>query len=139
MHAVRLIELGVAGHALKKERIQNRAVGRGKVRIHRVEALGIVRAHVARRVHAGEQHGDLALFQLGQRGLERFLGQRGIEAPQGVIGAQFGARVGQNIRGDQLRALLGLLVLAVALRFLVGLVIAPAQRYATTLLSGGGL
>jgi uncharacterized membrane protein YfcA len=57
----------------------------------------------------------------------------------GVIGAQFGARVGQNIRGDQLRALLGLLVLAVALRFLVGLVITPAQRYGTTLLSGGGL
>ena len=25
----------------------------------------------------------------------------------GVIGAQFGARIGQNIRGDQLRALLG--------------------------------
>ena len=32
----------------------------------------------------------------------------------GVIGAQFGARIGQNLRGDQLRALLALLVLAVA-------------------------
>jgi uncharacterized membrane protein YfcA len=30
----------------------------------------------------------------------------------GVIGAQFGARIGQNIRGDQLRALLALLILA---------------------------
>ena len=40
----------------------------------------------------------------------------------GVIGAQFGARIGQNIRGDQLRALLALLVLAVAIRFLTGLV-----------------
>jgi len=29
----------------------------------------------------------------------------------GVIGAQFGARIGQNIRGDQLRALLALLIL----------------------------
>jgi uncharacterized membrane protein YfcA len=56
----------------------------------------------------------------------------------GVIGAQFGARIGQNIRSDQLRALLGLLVLAVALRFLVGLVITPAERYGVTLLSGGG-
>jgi hypothetical protein len=57
----------------------------------------------------------------------------------GVIGAQFGARIGQNIRGDQLRALLALLVLAVALRFLVGLVVTPAERYSLTLLSGGGL
>ena len=56
----------------------------------------------------------------------------------GVIGAQFGARVGQSIRSDQLRALLGLLVLAVALRFLVGLVITPTERYGVTLLSGGG-
>lgn len=57
----------------------------------------------------------------------------------GVIGAQFGARIGQNIRGDQLRALLALLVLAVALRFLVGLVVTPAERYSLTILSGGSL
>jgi uncharacterized membrane protein YfcA len=54
----------------------------------------------------------------------------------GVIGAQFGARVGQNIRGDQLRALLALLVLAVAIRFLVGLVIPPDERYSIELLAG---
>ena len=50
----------------------------------------------------------------------------------GVIGAQFGARVGQNIRGDQLRALLGLLVLAVAVRFLFGLVATPVEPYSLT-------
>jgi uncharacterized membrane protein YfcA len=55
----------------------------------------------------------------------------------GVIGAQFGARVGQNIRGDQLRALLALLVLAVALRFLIGLVLPPDERYSLELLGGG--
>jgi uncharacterized membrane protein YfcA len=54
----------------------------------------------------------------------------------GVIGAQFGARIGQNIRGDQLRALLALLVLAVAIRFLVGLVIPPAERFSIELLAG---
>ena len=48
----------------------------------------------------------------------------------GVIGAQFGARVGLNIRGDQLRALLGLLVIAVAVRFLAGLVATPVEPYA---------
>ncbi len=57
----------------------------------------------------------------------------------GVIGAQFGARVGQNIRGDHLRAMLGLLVLAVALRFLFGLVTPPAEPFSLTTLSGGAL
>jgi uncharacterized membrane protein YfcA len=55
----------------------------------------------------------------------------------GVIGAQFGARIGQNIRGDQLRALLALLVLAVAVRFLAGLIATPDERFSLTLLSGG--
>jgi len=57
----------------------------------------------------------------------------------GVIGAQFGARVGQNIRGDHLRALLGLLVLAVAIRFLFGLVTPPAEPFSLTTISGRAL
>jgi uncharacterized membrane protein YfcA len=56
-----------------------------------------------------------------------------------VIGAQFGARIGQNIRGDQLRALLALLILAVAVRFLVGLVATPDERYVLESLFGAGL
>jgi uncharacterized membrane protein YfcA len=52
----------------------------------------------------------------------------------GVIGAQFGARIGQNLRGDQLRALLALMVLAVALRFLVGLVLPPDDRYSLSVI-----
>ncbi len=54
----------------------------------------------------------------------------------GVIGAQFGARIGQNIRGDQLRAMLGLLVIAVAVRFLTGLVATPLEPYSLTLVVG---
>lgn len=54
----------------------------------------------------------------------------------GVIGAQFGARVGAQIRGEQLRALLGLLVLAVAIRFLVNLVLPPAEIFSLATLSG---
>jgi len=57
----------------------------------------------------------------------------------GVIGAQFGARVGQNIRGDQLRALLALLVLAVAARFFFGLVTPPDEPFSLTTLSGSPL
>jgi hypothetical protein len=54
----------------------------------------------------------------------------------GVIGAQFGARIGQNIRGDQMRALLALLVLAVEIRFLTGLIATPEERLARPLRRG---
>ena len=47
----------------------------------------------------------------------------------GVIGAQYGVRVGQRLRGEQLRALLGLLVLAVGLRLAVDLVATPSDIY----------
>ena len=57
----------------------------------------------------------------------------------GVIGAQFGARIGQNMRGDQLRALLALLVIAVAARFLLGIVTSPDERYSLTVPMGGML
>ncbi len=56
----------------------------------------------------------------------------------GVIGAQFGARIGQNIRGDQLRAMLGLLVIAVAVRFFAGLVATPVEPYSLVRLAGFG-
>ncbi|HMN87358.1 MAG TPA: sulfite exporter TauE/SafE family protein [Bauldia sp.] len=55
----------------------------------------------------------------------------------GVIGAQFGARIGQNLRGDHLRALLALLVLAVAVRFFVSIVTPPDERYSLTVIAGG--
>ena len=41
----------------------------------------------------------------------------------GVIGAQFGARTGQQMRGERLRLLLGILVFAVGLRFAYELVV----------------
>ncbi|MFZ2099184.1 MAG: sulfite exporter TauE/SafE family protein [Oricola sp.] len=47
----------------------------------------------------------------------------------GVIGAQYGARVGQRLRGEQLRALLAALVLLVALRLGYSLFIVPDELY----------
>ena len=47
----------------------------------------------------------------------------------GVIGAQYGARVGQRLRGEQLRALLAALVLLVALRLGYALFIVPDELY----------
>ncbi len=50
----------------------------------------------------------------------------------GVIGAQWGSRVGALLRGDQLRVLLALLVLAVAGKLFADLVIPPAELYSLT-------
>ncbi|CZT34103.1 MULTISPECIES: sulfite exporter TauE/SafE family protein [Rhizobiaceae] len=55
----------------------------------------------------------------------------------GVIGAQYGVRVGQKLRGEQLRALLALLVLAVGIRLAVELVLPPADIY-SVISSGSG-
>jgi uncharacterized membrane protein YfcA len=55
----------------------------------------------------------------------------------GVVGAQFGAQVGQALRGEQLRALLALLVLAVAIRVFLGLLLTPDEVYSLSI--GGGL
>ncbi|MBY5626472.1 sulfite exporter TauE/SafE family protein [Rhizobium leguminosarum] len=54
----------------------------------------------------------------------------------GVIGAQYGVRVGQKLRGEQLRALLGLLVLAVGVRLAVALVVTPTDVYSVVMGAG---
>jgi uncharacterized protein len=51
----------------------------------------------------------------------------------GVIGAQYGARIGQKLRGEQLRALLALLVLAVGLRLAIELFVTPDDLYSISL------
>ncbi|MFD1695111.1 sulfite exporter TauE/SafE family protein [Roseibium aestuarii] len=56
----------------------------------------------------------------------------------GVIGAQFGARMGQNLRGEQLRLLLALLVLLVGLRFAVDLLLTPEDLYSIAIMGGAG-
>ncbi|MER2604673.1 MAG: sulfite exporter TauE/SafE family protein [Siculibacillus sp.] len=57
----------------------------------------------------------------------------------GVIGAQFGAQIGQRLKGEQLRALLGLLILAVGVRFAVELVLTPSDVFSlSTVVAGGG-
>lgn len=54
----------------------------------------------------------------------------------GVIGAQFGAQIGQRLRGETLRALLGLLVLSVGLRFAVDLIVTPTEFYSVSRVVG---
>jgi len=55
----------------------------------------------------------------------------------GVIGAQFGARAGQNMRGERLRLLLGLLVFSVGLRFAYELVVQPGDLYSIRVVGDG--
>jgi uncharacterized membrane protein YfcA len=55
----------------------------------------------------------------------------------GVLGAQFGAQLGQALRAEQLRALLALLVLAVGLRFLIGLFATPDGLYSLAVAGAG--
>jgi uncharacterized membrane protein YfcA len=50
----------------------------------------------------------------------------------GVVGAQFGVRIGARLRGEQLRLLLALLVLAVGLRLFIGLVVRPDDPFSVT-------
>jgi uncharacterized protein len=53
----------------------------------------------------------------------------------GVIGAQFGARVGAGLKNEHIRGLLGLLLIAASAKFLWDLVIPPVEPYVL----GGGL
>jgi hypothetical protein len=55
----------------------------------------------------------------------------------GVIGAQFGARAGQNLKGEQLRALLAVMVMGVCLRMFFDLVIQPDELFSIGPALGG--
>jgi uncharacterized membrane protein YfcA len=55
----------------------------------------------------------------------------------GVIGAQFGARTGQQMRGERLRLLLGILVFAVGLRFAYELVATPDDLFSIRAIGNG--
>ena len=50
----------------------------------------------------------------------------------GVIGAQFGAKVGLRLKAEQLRGLLAVLVLAVAIKIALDLLLTPDELYSVT-------
>jgi uncharacterized membrane protein YfcA len=53
----------------------------------------------------------------------------------GVVGAQFGARMGARLKSEQLRGLLGILLVLASLKFLWDIVIPPEEQFVL----GGGL
>ena len=59
MHAVGLIEFRVGRHPVEEERIKDDRMSRGKRRIDGVESFHVIGAHVARRLHTGEQDSNM--------------------------------------------------------------------------------
>jgi hypothetical protein len=55
----------------------------------------------------------------------------------GVIGAQFGARAGQNMKAERLRLLLGILVLGVGIRFALDVLVQPNELFSLRFAGGG--
>ena len=89
MQAIALVEFGIGGHTVKEEWIENDRMSRGKRRIDGIEGAHIIGAHIARRPHAGEQHGDMTILEFLQDAIERRLGHIRIDPAQGVVGAEF--------------------------------------------------
>ena len=58
-------------------------------------------------------------------------------AAGGVIGAQWGAGVGQRLKAEQLRALFALLVLGVAVKLGIDLALTPEDLYSIAPVGGG--
>jgi uncharacterized membrane protein YfcA len=47
----------------------------------------------------------------------------------GVVGAQFGARLGARLKGEQIRALLGVILIVASIKFLTDVVVPPQETY----------
>ncbi len=54
----------------------------------------------------------------------------------GVVGAQFGTKIGARLKGEQLRGLLAAMVLAVCAKLLFDLVVQPDELYSIALPGG---
>jgi uncharacterized protein len=50
-----------------------------------------------------------------------------------VIGAQFGARAGQNLRGEHFRLFLAILVFGVAVRFAIDIIVRPTEPFSISM------
>jgi hypothetical protein len=64
-------------------------MSRGKRRINAIKRLRILRTHVWRGPHASEQDSYVTGRQPAQNGIERSLGDVGIEAAQRIVCTQF--------------------------------------------------
>ena len=89
MHAVLQFQLGVLDHPIEKEGIERSAMGFSKLRVDRIEAPGIILAHVRWCEHTDKEHGDAARFQLLQHGDEVFSALFRCNAAQRIVCTEF--------------------------------------------------
>src|SRR5260370_17978165 len=88
VQAVRLVEASFGGDALQKKRIECHSKGFCQLRVDRVETRRIVTSIIWRRNHPAQEDRDLARRQPRQNVRQRGAGDSGIDAPQGILGAE---------------------------------------------------
>ncbi len=88
MDSVGLVELGLRGDAVEKERIEQRAIAVGEVGVDSVKGRRVFPAEIGRRPHSGQQHRKPALGKTGHQVVQRLPGDRRVDAAQRVVGAK---------------------------------------------------
>ena len=89
MKIIRQIQRSDSSHVLKKERVEERSVLFGDIRIHAPESIVKILPPIARRFHPRDQEFDVPIFQRLYDFIERRLGDLGIDTAQGVICSKF--------------------------------------------------
>ena len=85
MDPVLLVERGHGGHPVQQERIEDRPVPGGELRIDRVEPGRVVRPEVGGSHHAGEEDGEAPLGEDAEQAVEVRPGHRRVDRAQPVV------------------------------------------------------
>ena len=64
MQTITLIQFWISSHTVKKEWIKNDLMSRCKRGIDRIEVLYVIRSHIARCAHPGEQDSNVTIAKL---------------------------------------------------------------------------
>lgn len=88
MNAVSLVQLRISRHSFEKKRIQQNIMLLCKAGINRREGFGVFAAEIGRCQHARKQDRDAAFIEMGKDRGQVCQGRSGVQAPQGVVGAE---------------------------------------------------
>ena len=88
MNAVSLVQLRISRHSFEKKRIQQNIMLLCKAGINRREGFGVFAAEIGRCQHARKQDRDAAFIEMGKDRGQVCQGRTGVQAPQGVVGAE---------------------------------------------------
>ena len=85
MDPVLLVEQGHGGHPVQQERVEDRPVPGGELRVDRVEPARVLRPEVGGSHHAGEEDGEVPLGEDAEQAVEVRPGHRGVDRAQPVV------------------------------------------------------